>query len=89
MSTNPVKLGHLFAEIASGHDVARFEEIVAPNRHDLANSNGLQNETRPGRQSNSSASGQDDELGVRQTKLRGILMDCSLPYRHGLWHALH
>ena len=42
---------------------------------------------------------QDDELGVRvdrrdrlvgrrQTKLRGILMDCSLPYRHGLWHAL-
>lgn len=31
MSKDLLKLGHLFAEIASGHDVARFEEIVAPN----------------------------------------------------------
>jgi predicted ester cyclase len=30
MSTNPIKLGHLFAEIVSGHDVSRFAEIVAP-----------------------------------------------------------
>ena len=30
MSTDLIKLGHLFAEIASGHDVSRFEEIVAP-----------------------------------------------------------
>lgn len=30
MSTDLVKLGHLFAEIASGHDVSRFGEIVAP-----------------------------------------------------------
>jgi len=30
MSTDPVKLGHLFAEIVSGHDVSRFDEIVAP-----------------------------------------------------------
>ena len=29
MSTDPVKLGHLFAEIVSGHDVSRFDEIVA------------------------------------------------------------
>ena len=29
-----------------------------------------------------------DELGVRQTKLRSFLMDCSLPYGHGLRHAL-
>jgi hypothetical protein len=29
MSTDHVKLGHLFAEIASGHDLARFDEIVA------------------------------------------------------------
>jgi steroid delta-isomerase-like uncharacterized protein len=31
MSTDLVKLGHLFAEIVSGHDVSRFDEIVAPN----------------------------------------------------------
>ena len=30
MSTDPIKLGCLFAEIASGHDVSRFAEIVAP-----------------------------------------------------------
>ena len=30
MSTDPVKLGYLFAEIVSGHDVSRFDEIVAP-----------------------------------------------------------
>jgi len=30
MSSDPVKLGYLFAEIVSGHDVARFDEIVAP-----------------------------------------------------------
>ncbi|HEY2706427.1 MAG TPA: ester cyclase [Caulobacteraceae bacterium] len=30
MSTDPLKLGHLFAEIVSGHDVSRFDEIVAP-----------------------------------------------------------
>ena len=30
MSTDPVKLGRLFAEIVSSHDVSRFDEIVAP-----------------------------------------------------------
>ena len=30
MSTDHVKLGHLFAEIVSGRDVSRFDEIVAP-----------------------------------------------------------
>src|SRR6185312_7541338 len=30
MSTDPVALGYLFAEIVSGHDVSRFDEIVAP-----------------------------------------------------------
>lgn len=30
MSTDPIKLGHLFAEIVSGHDVSRFDGIVAP-----------------------------------------------------------
>ena len=30
MSTDHVKLGHLFAEIVSGHHVSRFDEIVAP-----------------------------------------------------------
>ena len=30
MATDQVKLGHLFAEIVSGHDVSRFDEIVAP-----------------------------------------------------------
>jgi predicted ester cyclase len=30
MSTDPVKLGYFFAEIVSGHDVSRFDEIVAP-----------------------------------------------------------
>jgi steroid delta-isomerase-like uncharacterized protein len=30
MSANMIKLGHLFAEIASSHDVSRFDEIVAP-----------------------------------------------------------
>ena len=30
MSIDPVKLGYLFAEIVSGHDVSRFDEIVAP-----------------------------------------------------------
>lgn len=30
MSTDPAALGHLFAEIVSGHDVTRFDEIVAP-----------------------------------------------------------
>ena len=30
MSTDHVNLGHLFAEIVSGHDVSRFDEIVAP-----------------------------------------------------------
>jgi hypothetical protein len=29
MSTDLIKLGHLFAEIVSGHDVSRFDEIVA------------------------------------------------------------
>ena len=29
MSTDHVKLGHLFAEIVSGHDMSRFDEIVA------------------------------------------------------------
>jgi predicted ester cyclase len=31
MSTDLVKLGHVFAEIVSGHDVSRFGEVVAPN----------------------------------------------------------
>jgi steroid delta-isomerase-like uncharacterized protein len=31
MSIDRVKLGHLFAEIVSGHDVSRFDELVAPN----------------------------------------------------------
>jgi predicted SnoaL-like aldol condensation-catalyzing enzyme len=31
MSTDPNKLGHIFAEIVSGHDLSRFDEIVAPN----------------------------------------------------------
>ena len=30
MSTDLIKLGHLFAEIVSGHDVSRLAEIVAP-----------------------------------------------------------
>jgi predicted ester cyclase len=30
MSTDPIRLGYLFAEIVSGHDVSRFDEIVAP-----------------------------------------------------------
>jgi predicted SnoaL-like aldol condensation-catalyzing enzyme len=30
MSTDPLALGYLFAEIVSGHDVSRFDEIVAP-----------------------------------------------------------
>ena len=30
MSTDHVKLGHLFAEIVSGHDMTRFDKIVAP-----------------------------------------------------------
>jgi predicted SnoaL-like aldol condensation-catalyzing enzyme len=30
MSTDHVKLGHLFAEIVSGHDMSRFDEIVGP-----------------------------------------------------------
>jgi predicted ester cyclase len=30
MSIDTIKLGHLFAEIVSGHDVTRFDEIVAP-----------------------------------------------------------
>ena len=30
MSTDPIKLGHLFAEIVSSHDMSRFDEIVAP-----------------------------------------------------------
>jgi predicted SnoaL-like aldol condensation-catalyzing enzyme len=30
MSTDLARLGHLFAEIVSGHDVSRFDEIVAP-----------------------------------------------------------
>ena len=30
MSTDLVKLGRLFAEIVSSHDVSRFDEIVAP-----------------------------------------------------------
>ena len=30
MSIDPVRLGYLFAEIVSGHDVSRFDEIVAP-----------------------------------------------------------
>ena len=30
MSPDQAKLGHLFAEIVSGHDVSRFDEIVAP-----------------------------------------------------------
>ena len=29
MSTDHVKLGHLYAEIVSGHDVSRFDEILA------------------------------------------------------------
>ena len=31
MSTDLIKLGHLFAEIVSGHDMSRFDEIIAPN----------------------------------------------------------
>jgi predicted SnoaL-like aldol condensation-catalyzing enzyme len=30
MSTDPIKLGHLFAEIASSHDLSRFDDIVVP-----------------------------------------------------------
>lgn len=30
MSSDPERLGYLFAEIVSGHDVSRFDEIVAP-----------------------------------------------------------
>jgi predicted SnoaL-like aldol condensation-catalyzing enzyme len=30
MSTDPIKLGHLYAEIVSGHDMSRFDEIIAP-----------------------------------------------------------
>jgi len=30
MSTDLAKLGHLFAEIVSAHDLSRFDEIVAP-----------------------------------------------------------
>jgi predicted ester cyclase len=30
MSTDHAKLGHLFAEIVAGHNVSRFDEIVAP-----------------------------------------------------------
>ena len=30
-STDLTKLGHLFAEIVSGHDASRFDEIIAPN----------------------------------------------------------
>ena len=30
MSTDHVKVGHLYAEIVSGHDMSRFDEIVAP-----------------------------------------------------------
>lgn len=30
MSTDPIRLGHLFAEILSGHDLSRFDETVAP-----------------------------------------------------------
>lgn len=30
MSIDHVKLGHLFAEIVSSHDLSRFSEIVAP-----------------------------------------------------------
>src|SRR6202000_3258620 len=30
MSTDLAKLGHLFAEILSAHDLSRFDEIVAP-----------------------------------------------------------
>ena len=39
MSMNLIKLGHLFAEIVSGHDVSRFDEIIAPgyvNHHPFA-----------------------------------------------------
>jgi predicted SnoaL-like aldol condensation-catalyzing enzyme len=43
MSTDSVKLGHLFAEIVSGHDVSRFDEIVAP---DYVNHNAF---AEPGR----------------------------------------
>jgi hypothetical protein len=31
MHTDLVKLGHLFAEIMSSHDVSRLDEIKAPN----------------------------------------------------------
>jgi predicted ester cyclase len=31
MSNDPIKLGYLFAEIMSSHDVSRFDEIKAPN----------------------------------------------------------
>jgi predicted SnoaL-like aldol condensation-catalyzing enzyme len=31
ISTDLIKLGHLFAEIVSGHDMSRFDEIIAPN----------------------------------------------------------
>jgi predicted ester cyclase len=43
MSTDLVSLGHLFAEIVSGHDVSRFDEIVAP---DYVNHNAF---AEPGR----------------------------------------
>jgi steroid delta-isomerase-like uncharacterized protein len=29
MSTDLIKLGHLFAEIVSGHDMSRFDELIA------------------------------------------------------------
>ncbi|THF58558.1 ester cyclase [Ollibium composti] len=44
MSTDPLALGYLFAEIVSGHDVSRFDEIVAP---DYINHNAF---TEPGRE---------------------------------------
>jgi predicted SnoaL-like aldol condensation-catalyzing enzyme len=44
MSTDPVALGYLFAEIVSGHDVSRFDEIVAP---DYVNHNAF---AEPGRE---------------------------------------
>ena len=31
MSTDLIKLGYLFAEIMSSHDMSRFDEIKAPN----------------------------------------------------------
>jgi len=44
MSATMIKLGYLFAEIVSGHDMSRFDEIIAP---DYVNHNAF---AEPGRE---------------------------------------